>query len=361
MNKPTATASARLRADFTAILGAERRSEWLTAFAKVRRENYVPSFYRQDAQNQWEEVSACDPDYLETVYSDAALTTQLDEHGIPTSSSSEPQLMLAMLDALDAKPGHRLYELGLGTGYNTALASSRLGSENVVSVDVDPDLVRLARRRLARDQYHPLVFAGDGEQGYPDRAPYDRIISTAGLHHIPPALLSQARKGAVIVAPIGFGIARAVVSGDGEATGRFLPVPAFFMPRRTLTKAPDFATLETRTGRPTTVPATDVLDRLKFPLALALPGYNSCTWRNETGEVTGIGLWTGDGSTATVHASGKARQLGPQRLWDRVEELAATFPEESPNREDFGLTITPERQHAWYRTPKGPSWPLPPG
>ncbi|MHC3820820.1 methyltransferase domain-containing protein [Streptomyces sp. DT9] len=361
MTEPTTTASARLRAEFTAMLGAESQSEWLTAFAEVRREHYVPSFYRQDVQNEWEMVSAGDPGYLEAVYSDAALTTQLDEHGIPTSSSSEPRLMLTMLDALDAKPGHRLYELGLGTGYNAALASSRLGSENVVSVDVDPDLVRLARSRLAGGRYHPLVFAGDGEQGYPDRAPYDRIISTAGLHHIPPALLSQARKGTVIVAPIGFGIARAVVSGDGEATGRFLPVPAFFMPRRTLTKAPDFASLETRTGRPTTVPATDVLDRLKFPLSLALPGYNSCTWRNETGEVTGIGLWTGDGSTATVHASGKARQLGPQRLWDTVEGLAATFPEETPAREDFGLTITPEGQHAWYRNPEGPSWPLPPG
>lgn len=361
MTESDITSSAVLRAEFAAMLGKERQSDWSAAFAEVPREHYVPSFYRQGRQNRWERVTTGDSGYLEAVYSDTALTTQLDEHGIPTSSSSEPRLMLTMLDALDAEPGHRLYELGLGTGYNAALASSRLGGENVVSVDVDPDLVRLARSRLARGNYHPLVFVGDGEQGCPDRAPYDRIISTAGLHHLPPALLSQARKGTVIVAPIGFGIARAVVSGDGEATGRFLPVPAFFMPRRILTKAPGFATLQTRTGRPTTVPPTDVLDRLKFPLSLALPGYNSCTWRNETGEVTGIGLWTGDGSTATVHASGKARQLGPQRLWDTVEELAATFPEETPAREDFGLTITPEGQHAWYRNPEGPSWTLPLG
>lgn len=57
MTEPTTTASARLRAEFTAMLGAERQSKWLTAFADVRREHYVPSFYRQDAQNQWEEVS----------------------------------------------------------------------------------------------------------------------------------------------------------------------------------------------------------------------------------------------------------------------------------------------------------------
>ncbi|HCA86503.1 MAG TPA: hypothetical protein DEQ61_13950 [Streptomyces sp.] len=358
MTEPNDTASAVLRAKFAATLGDERRSEWLAAFADVPREHYVPSFYRQDDQGEWHEVSDGDPGYLEAVYSDTALTTQLDEHGIPTSSSSEPRLMLTMLDALGAKPGHRLYELGLGTGYNVALASSLLGSDNVVSVDVDPEFVRLARRRLARGHYHPLVFAGDGAEGCRDRAPYDRIIATAGLRCIPPALLSQAREGAVIVAPIGFGVARIVVSCDGEATGWFLPVPAFFMPRRTPTKGPDFAGLETQADEATTVPATDVLDRLRFPLSLALPGYSSCSWRDETGEVTGVGLWTEDGSTATVHVSGKARQIGPQRLWDKVEELASAFPEGTPARENFGLTITPEHQWAWYREPEGPSWSL---
>lgn len=359
MTDPHTLTSAMLRAGFAAMLGEERQSEWLAAFADVPREHYVPSFYQQDGQGRWHKVSAGDPGYLEAVYSDTALTTQLDDHGIPTSSSSEPRLMLTMLDALDARPGHRLYELGLGTGYNAALASSFLGSDNVVSVDIDPDLVHLARTRLARGQHHPLVFAGDGTQGYPDRAPYDRIIATAGLRCIPPTLLNQAREGTVIVAPIGFGIAKVVVSGNGEATGRFLPVPAFFMPRRTPTKDPDFATLETQAGQATTVPATDVLDRLKFPLSLALPGYSSCTWRDETGETTGVGLWTEDGSTATVHVSGNVRQTGPQRLWDTVEKLSSAFPQDAPAREDFGLTITPEGQRVWYREPDGPSWPLP--
>ncbi|MFF2331732.1 MULTISPECIES: hypothetical protein [unclassified Streptomyces] len=359
MTEPNDAASAVLRAEFAAGLGEGCQSEWLAAFADVPREHYVPRFYQQDRQGQWHKVSAGDPGYLEAVYSDTALTTQLDEHSVPTSSSSEPRLMLTMLDALDARPGHRLYELGLGTGYNAALASSFLGSDNVVSVDVDPDLVHLARGRLTRGQYHPLVFAGDGAQGYPDRAPYDRIIATAALRCFPPALLSQAREGAVIVAPIGFGVARVVVSGDGEAAGWFLPVPAFFMPRRTRTTGPDFASLETQPGRSTTVPAADVVDRLKFPLSLALPGYRSCSWRDQGGEVTGVGLWAEDGSTATVHSSGKARQTGPQRLWDTVEELASVFPDGTPAREDFGLTVTPEGQRAWYREPDGPSWPLP--
>ncbi|MEU2022976.1 methyltransferase domain-containing protein [Streptomyces sp. NPDC016469] len=359
MTAPNDLASAALRAQFAAALGEETRSSrWLAAFADVPREHFVPRFYRQDGRGHWYEVSEGDPGHLEAVYSDTALTTQLDAHGVPTSSSSEPRLMLAMLDALDAEPGHRLFELGLGTGYNAALASSLLGSDNVVSVDVDPDLVRRARQHLARGRYRPHVFAGDGVKGCPDRAPYDRIIATAALRRIPPALLAQAGAGAVVVAPIGFGVARCVVSGAGEATGRFLPVPAHFMPRRRPAMAPDFAGLEAEAGRATSVPVTDVLDRLKFPLSLALPGYRSCSWLDDAGAVTGVGLWTEDGSTATLHASGKARQIGPQRLWDVVEELVTAFPDGAPAREDFGLTVTPAEQRVWYGEPDGVSWPL---
>lgn len=355
-NGPT---SATLRARFAAALGeGARQSRWLGAFADVPREHFVPSFYQQDEQGHWYEVSEADPGYLETVYSDVALTTQIDEHDVPTSSSSEPGLMLAMLDALDAVPGHRLFELGLGTGYNAALASSLLGSDNVVSVDVDPKLVQRARTHLEKGRYRPHVFDGDGAEGCPDRAPYDRIIATAALRHIPPTLLEQARTGAVVVAPIGFGIVKAVVAEGGEASGRFLPVPAFFMPRRVPARAPNFAELESQAGRTTSVPAADVLGRLRFPLSLALPGYRSCSWRDDEGELTGVGLWTEDGSTATVHVSGRVRQTGPRCLWEVVEDLAALFPDGVPAREDFGLTVDSAGQRAWYGEVGGPSWEL---
>ncbi|WP_406287432.1 methyltransferase domain-containing protein [Streptomyces sp. NBC_00209] len=360
MTEPNDLSSAMLRARFAASLGeGAHPSRWLAAFADVPREHFVPSFYRQDGQGRWYEVSEGDPGYLKAVYSDTALTTQLDADGVPTSSSSEPGLMLAMLDALDAEPGHRLFELGLGTGYNAALASSLLGSDNVVSVDVDPDLVRRARQHLDKGCYRPHVFTGDGAEGCPDRAPYDRIIATAALRRIPHALLTQARPGAVIVAPIGFGLARFVVAAAGEATGRFLPTPAYFMPRRHPAKAPDFAAVETEAGTVTSVPMTDVLDRLKFPLSLALPGYRSCSWRDDEGAVTGVALWTEDGSTATLHASGRARQVGPRHLWDAVEELVTVFPESvAPAREDFGLTVTSAGQQVWYGEADGPSWAL---
>ncbi|MFF4176211.1 methyltransferase domain-containing protein [Streptomyces sp. NPDC001750] len=358
MSAPNNNTAAELRAKFAASLCEGHSSGWLAAFADVPREQFIPVFLRQDEQGEWNEVSAADPCYLETVYSDTALTTQLDEHGVPTSSSSEPGLMLTMLDALDAQVGNTVYELGTGTGYNAALLASRLGSDSVVSVDVDPELVRLARERLAQRRLRPLTFAGDGAKGYPARAPYDRVIATAGLRCIPPPLLSQVREGGVIVAPVGFGVARVVVPDGGEAAGQFLPTPAYFMPRRTAGRSPDFAGLGFRPVERTSVPVQDVLDRLRFPLSLALPGYHSCSWRDDEGDLTGVGLWVDDGSTATAHVGGKVRQIGARRLWDTVEELASIFPEGTPAREDFGLAITPDSQRAWYREPDGPSWTL---
>ncbi|WP_285563711.1 hypothetical protein [Streptomyces sp. RTGN2] len=117
--------------------------------------------------------------------------------------------------------------------------------------------------------------------------------------------------------------------------------------------------MEAAAGEAAAVPVSDVLDRLRFPLSLALPGYSSCSWRDEAGRVTGVGLWTEDGSTATAHVPGMVRQAGPERIWDTVEELASVFREGEPAREDFGLTITPDGQRFWYRDPKDPCWPAP--
>ncbi|AVZ73870.1 hypothetical protein SLUN_18490 [Streptomyces lunaelactis] len=214
-------------------------------------------------------------------------------------------------------------------------------------MDIDPELVALASDRLSTYGQKSFVVAGDGALGHPGRAPYSRIIATAALRCIPPALLGQASTGSVVVAPIGFGVVRATVIGPGHARGRFLPTPAHFMPRRTPGRAPDFAAVTEQPARDTVVHLPDVLDRLKFPMSLALPGCNSCSWPDEGGSLTGIGLWTEDGSTAVAHV----RQTGPRMLWDTVEELAALFPRVAPAREDFALTITPAYQIAWYREP----------
>lgn len=344
--------------EFAARLTGADTSAWASAFAQVPRHHFVPSFYTISGDG-WKEVRDGDPGYLDGVYSDSALTTQTDGQGIPNSSSSEPSLMLAMLDALDARPGHTVFELGTGTGYNVALLCARLGDERVVSVDVDEELVRVARDRLAGLGYRPTLAAGDGAAGYPARAPYDRLIATARLRCIPRAFLEQAADGAVMVVPLGFGVARLTVTGNAEAHGRFMPLPAHFMPRRVAGMAPRFAELETRDARSTSVNVAEVLERLSFPMSLAMPDYTSCTWMDEDGTPNALGLWTGDGSTATATMTGEVRETGPRQLWQELEQLDTVFGDiVSVSREDFGITVAPDGQRVWYGAEDGPSWVL---
>ncbi|WP_158239581.1 methyltransferase domain-containing protein [Streptomyces carminius] len=356
---PTATDPARGMRTALAHQLTDPADPWRPALEQVPRHLFVPSFLEQDNNHRWRTVTADTPDYWQTLYSDRALTTQLTD-GTPTSSSSQPSLMLDMLHALDITDGHRVLEIGTGTGYNAALLACRLGHDRVTTVDVDPDLTRTAAARLAQAGYLPAVHTGDGAAGAPHRAPYDRIIATCAMTSIPPAWIEQATNQAIIVTPIGWGIARLTVHHD-RAEGRFLPGEAYFMPRRTPSTPPDFAALHHTAPRPTPSTAPlGALQTLRFPLSLTIPGHQWCTWTNDdTKAVKALGLWTPDGSTAHIHADGTVRQTGPRRLWNLVEELHEQFSGTAPAREEFGITATPHRQWAWLDDPHGPGWDLP--
>jgi protein-L-isoaspartate(D-aspartate) O-methyltransferase len=124
-----------------------------------------------------------------------------DEPGggsMPTSSASAP----IMLAELDVQPGHRVLEIGTGTGYNAALLAHRLGAEHITSIEVDPDVAARARQALSDTGYGEVcVVTGDGALGYPPGAPYDRIIATAAAHSIPYPWVEQTRPGGRIVLP----------------------------------------------------------------------------------------------------------------------------------------------------------------
>jgi protein-L-isoaspartate(D-aspartate) O-methyltransferase len=139
----------------------------------------------------------------EAAYRDDAIVTKRDEAGQPISSSSQPAIMAIMLDQLDLAPGHRVLEIGAGTGYNAALMSHIVGpSGQVTSVDIDPELVVSAREHLARAGFGDVtVVCADGAGGDPEHAPYDRIIATVGVSDLAPAWLEQAGPQARIVVP----------------------------------------------------------------------------------------------------------------------------------------------------------------
>jgi protein-L-isoaspartate(D-aspartate) O-methyltransferase len=140
----------------------------------------------------------------EAAYRDDAIVTKRDEAGQPISSSSQPAIMAIMLDQLDLAPGHRVLEIGAGTGYNAALMSHIVGpSGQVTSVDIDPELVVRAREHLARAGFGQVTVVGaDGAGGDPEHAPYDRIIATVGVSDLAPAWLAQAVPRARIVVPL---------------------------------------------------------------------------------------------------------------------------------------------------------------
>src|SRR5215472_942045 len=119
----------------------------------------------------------------ELTYADDAIVTKRDESGRPVSSSSQPAIMVIMLDQLDLAPGQRVLEIGAGTGYNAALIRHIVGgSGQVTSVDIDEELTRSASAHLVSAGYPDvIVLTADGTDGCPAYAPYDRIIATVGV------------------------------------------------------------------------------------------------------------------------------------------------------------------------------------
>lgn len=141
---------------------------------------------------------------LEEVYSDRVVPTKQNPEGQWISSSSQPAMMAIMLEQLGLEPGHRVLEIGAGTGYNAALMAHLVGAAGrVVTVDIDQDLVKAARENLARAGVGQVeVVQADGGYGYADAAPYDRIILTVGAPDITPAWRDQLKPNGRIVLPL---------------------------------------------------------------------------------------------------------------------------------------------------------------
>jgi protein-L-isoaspartate(D-aspartate) O-methyltransferase len=141
---------------------------------------------------------------VKEVYEDKAIVTKHDEVETPISSSSQPAIMAIMLEQLDLQPGHRVLEIGAGTGYNAALIAQIVGENgSVATVDIDEDIVAKARENLRKTGFERVVVVcGDGAEGYPDDAPYDRIILTVGAWDVFPAWLDQLKVGGRVVLPL---------------------------------------------------------------------------------------------------------------------------------------------------------------
>ena len=178
---------------------------------------------------------------LEEVYRDrVVITKRLDGEAI--SSSSQPEIMAIMLEQLAVVPGHRVLEIGAGTGYNAALLAHLTGERGeVVTLDIDDDIVEGARAHLAAAGLARVrVVVTDGGLGRAEGAPWDRIILTVGAWDVTPAWREQLAAGGRLVLPLALGGGQrsiAFVPEDGGLASASVR-DCIFMPLRGAFAAP---------------------------------------------------------------------------------------------------------------------------
>ena len=121
-----------------------------------------------------------------------------------TSTISNPNAVAVMLEPLELQPGHRVLEIGAGSGYNAALIAQIVGeSGHVTTVDIEDFIVQTARANLAATGFERVeVILGDGGLGHAPRAPYDRITATVGAWEIPLEWFDQLAPHGRIAAPL---------------------------------------------------------------------------------------------------------------------------------------------------------------
>lgn len=356
--------------------GVLHTPQWSRAFRGTPRHVFVPHYFQQSADTAWECVDSADERWLPAVYSNEPLTTALTatERGeVAISSSSKPGLMARMLEALAVRDDHRVLEVGTGTGYNAALLSARLGADRVFSVDIEPDLVELARGRLEATGFQPTLATADGAGGLIRHAPFDRIIATCSVPSIPWAWHEQLVEGGAVLVDLkpSFNAGNLVLlhrRGD-RLEGRFLPRWAGFMSLRHesgVDDAPPPVRYDRADGHcgTTTLPSSPWDNLVVWFLAQLIdPGRVAVGHRLDpaSSRPTHTTIVAGDGSWAEIALdSNEVMQGGPRRLWDAVEEADRVWRElEQPTWDNFGMTVTASDQVIWLDDPANRGWALP--
>jgi len=177
----------------------------LQAFLKVPRERFIPSTLRPYA------------------YDDHPLLIGKGQ------TISQPTTVLLMTQFLELLPGHKVLEIGTGSGYQAAIISDIIGNKGkVITTEIIEDLYLQGKKNL-KNYKNVKVIHTDGSLGYPKEAPYDRVIMTAASPKLPEHLLLQLKKEGILLAPVGDMLSQHMIrvrkGSSPENLGEFIFVP----------------------------------------------------------------------------------------------------------------------------------------
>jgi protein-L-isoaspartate(D-aspartate) O-methyltransferase len=161
------------------LRGRDIRSERvLEVMARVERHRFIPEEGRDEAYG---------------------------DHPVPIGygqTISQPYIVAFMTEALAVEPEHRVLEIGTGSGYQAAVLSEL--AAQVYSIEIVPELADRARKTLSELGYRNVrVLTGNGYAGWPEHAPFDRVIVTAAPESVPPALVEQLKMDGLMAIPVG--------------------------------------------------------------------------------------------------------------------------------------------------------------
>ncbi|WP_316528246.1 protein-L-isoaspartate O-methyltransferase family protein [Kitasatospora brasiliensis] len=322
-------------------------SRWRNPVSEVPRHRLMPKWWEPAEGGSWRlQVGEADPDlWAKRAYGNQSVVTSVGglhaDHAEPgdipigrtTSSATLTALVVKMLRHGRLNAGHDLLDIGTGAGGLTAIASRRLGSEHVTSVDVDEYLTTSAADRLSDMGLSPTFHTLDATGPIP--GDYDRIIATVAARPVPTSWLQALRRGGRLVTTIADTtlILTAWKDPDGGATGVIERDWAGFMTTR---HGPDYPPGLSSLFKAAREGEGEEVATFRYPVADIRNAWE--TWSMFTIHTPGVEidfeerpgrrvayLVHPDGSWARAEAERyeppTVHQSGPRRLWQDLESI----------------------------------------
>lgn len=341
----------RPHAETLANMLAHRESRWHQPIRDTPRHQLIPRWWRridgewvlkvgEDDHRAWMRTYTDTDSVITRIGALHADNADPADHpgGRPTSSSTNPWLVLQMYRHAQIYPGHEVLDVGTGSGYGCGLLARLIGDAAVTTIDVDPYLTKVAGERLDEIGLHPRILTGDATAALDWEG--DRIVAMVGVPTVPASWLTALRTGGRLVTNLaGTGIViTARKMDDGTAWGMVERDQAGFMHTRS---GEDYESDEEYlynlashgdgTHHTSPQPVIDVVNAWEVWSLLQITVPRVTHWYKENHD-TGVrrammahpdGSWARAigrrGEPAEVH------QGGPRRLWDALEKIRSDW------------------------------------